>query len=155
MAGETHHVPTRRQPNAVEIIGLVPFGLGVFSIPFVLFRAGAHAGWGDVLSGAAALGALLVLGLAMRFAPVFWAFVTLVALYYAALAGVMLSGHAVSPAQSWLADPVGWFDGTKPLAEASPALIADLTTWRGGAVALATFAFLMWCARRWRQAAMI
>jgi hypothetical protein len=31
MAGETHHVPTRRQPNAVDIIGLVPFGLGAGS----------------------------------------------------------------------------------------------------------------------------
>lgn len=152
MAEETQHVPTRRQPNWVEIIGLVPFGLGVFAIPIVVFGAGAGAGWGDVLSGAAALGAFLVLGVAVRFAPAFWAFVTLVALYYAALAGVLLSGHAGSPAQLWLTDPMGWFDGTKPLADAAPALIANLTNWRGGAAALATFAFLMWCAHRWRQA---
>lgn len=154
MIRETHHDPTRRQPNVLEIIGLAPFGLGTFGIPFILFRVGAAAGWGDVLSGAAALGAFLALGFAIRFAPVFWAFVTLIALYYAVLAGVLLSEHAGSPALTWLTDPVGWFDGTRPLVQASPALITDLTTWRGGAAALATFAFLMWCARRWRQATM-
>lgn len=154
MAGEAHQVPTRRQPNAVEIIGLAPFGLAIFAIPLVVFHVGADAGWGEMLSVAAALGAFLSLGLVLRFAPVFWIFFTLIALYYAALAGVLVSGHAGSPALHWLTHPVSWLEGTKSLAQASPGLITELTTWRGGASALATFVFLMWCLRRWRQAAM-
>lgn len=91
----------------------------------------------------AALGAFLVLGFVIRFASVFWAFVALVAPCCAALAGVLLSGHAGSPALPWLADPVGWF-GTKSLAEASPALITDLTTWRGAAAARDILWWFVW-----------
>ncbi|HWA00321.1 MAG TPA: hypothetical protein VG841_08400 [Caulobacterales bacterium] len=144
-------VSARRQPNWLEIIGIAPFGLATLLVAFVIFRLGETAGWGDVASGVAALAGFLLLGFAVRVAALFWLFAILVALYCAALVGVLASRHAASPALAWLADPVAWF-ARAPGEEVRRALAADLTTWSGAAAALAALAFLLWCARRWRTA---